>query len=305
MTQTITPKKRFVRMIIISLIFLIIALLIFPMVLQATTLVHPRRITSDVTPTNFGVTLWREVSFETEDGLTLNGWFAPPTHSDGATVLTVHGVAGSRHTFLSDLSFLHFEGYGVLLFDLRNHGTSDGTVTTMSNDEILDVQAAFDFLTQQPEVDADKIVLFGKSMGGAIAIRSMPTLPEARAVMVDTAYTSMEDVVRDGVADLGIPPLFFHHVILRLSNGLSGSNLYEARPIDSVAEIAPRPILFIHGTADPTIPVEHIYELHAAAGEPKELLIVEGAGHIMSAFVEPETYRQRILDFMRNVFDDA
>lgn len=296
--------KRFKTMLFLLLV-LIVVLALVRLGLQAIAFVHPPRFATNLTPSNYNVSTWRDVSFETSDGLTLNGWYVPPQRADGASLLTVHGLGGSRKVFLPELDFLHNSGgYGALLFDLRNHGTSDGDVTTMSNTEILDVQAAYAFLAAQPEV-GDNIVLTGKSMGGAIAIRSMEALPEARGLIVDTAYTSIEDVTRDGIANLGIPPLFFHHVILGLSNLMSGSNLYEARPIDSIASIAPRPVLFIHGTADRTIPVEHIYTLHEAASEPKDLLIVEGADHIMAYTVAPEVYEQRTLDFLSGIFGEA
>lgn len=293
------------RMLLLLLTLVTLIAVLARLGLQAMLFAHPPRFTNAATPSDFGIVNWEAISFETQDGLTLDGWYIAPTRADGATLLFVHGLAGSRHTFLPELDFLHNDGgYGALLFDLRNHGTSDGTVTTMSNAEILDVQAAFAWLALRPDVQIENIVLYGKSMGGATAIRAMPTLPQARALIVDTAYTSMADVTRDGIRNIGIPPLFFHHIILGMTNVLAGSNLYDARPIDSIAYIVPRPILFIHGTADRTIPVQHIYDLHAAAGNPKELLIVEGADHIASHQTDPAIFEQRMLSFLEDVFSN-
>lgn len=273
--------------------------------LQAFALVHPVNLTQNIALAEMAEPGWQSVAFETDDSLTLRGWFIPPTRDDGATLLFVHGLAGSRLNFIAQLDYLLPQGYGALLFDLRNHGESDGRVTTLSNHEIKDVLAAYNFLTNQQRIQPDRIVVFGQSMGGATSIRSMPQLPQARGLIIDTAYTSMHDVVADGVRSTGVPPLFIDDLILLIANVLSGSNLYQARPIDVIADIAPRPILFIHGTADATIPVQHIYDLHEAAADPKDLLIIDGAGHVIAYQTDPDAYSERVLRFLDEIFSNA
>lgn len=286
-------------MIVVMLILVVVAV----GYIQASALVHPRNAPVRFSPDDVGVAMWRDAEFTTEDNLTLRGWFVPPQRDDQATLVFVHGISGNRENFLRQLPFVYAEGYGALLFDLRNHGESDGTITTMAVNEVLDVNAAVDFVSAQAEVDPENIVIFSHSMGGATSIRALPALPQIRGLIVDTAYTSVEEVVSDGVRDVIGRPFFLHHIIIQMSNALSGSNFYESRPIDVVGEIAPRPILFIHGTADRTIPVEHIHDLHEAASEPKELLIVEDAGHIMAHSFEPDIYEERVLTFLENIFE--
>lgn len=270
--------------------------------LFANQFVHPRHYAVQASPDVINITNWRDVTFDTADGLTLRGWFVPSQRADKTTILFVHGISGNRTNFLEQVHYLYEQGYGALLFDLRNHGSSDGNITTMGENEVLDVQAAYAFLAEQPEIESENVVIFSHSMGGATAILALPTLPQIRGLIVDTAYTSMEDVTHDGVRNVIGGSFFVHHLILSLSNRLSGHDLYRVRPIDVIGEIAPRPILFIHGRTDTRIPVEHIFALHEAAGEPKDLLIIEGAEHIVSFYVDPTAYKNKVLAFLDGIF---
>lgn len=267
---------------------------------QASILIHPNSpIPTQVLPNIGNPILWQPVRFSTSDDLQLEGWYHPPAEANGASVIFVHGHAGNRAQSLPLAGFLIEAGYGTLVFDLRNHGRSDGDVTTMGLEETKDVQAAYDFLASKPAVDENKIAVFGHSMGGSTAILTMAAIAQLRAVVVDTAFTSMADVVRDGVPlRTGLPPLFFHHLVLRIGNFLARNNLYQVRPIDAVVAMGPRPILLIHGTEDAVIPVHHSQILFEAATGPKEIYIVEGSGHATNYSSNPEEYERRVLSFL-------
>ena len=132
------------------------------------TLVHPARTQPEQTPADYGLQSWEEVSFPTQDGLQLAGWFIPPANDmDGATIIYVHGLGSNRGDLLEQAALLSNQGFGALLFDLRNHGKSQGEITTLGYMESKDVRAAVDYLLSRSDVNPHRIGLVGISMGGA------------------------------------------------------------------------------------------------------------------------------------------
>ena len=305
--QKTTRKLRLIRL---GSFFLFLSVVGFAFILvwlcnlQAKSLVHPRRLAPEKLPTDYGIADWEDVTFTTSDDVRLVGWFLPADeasvqYKDGAAVIFVHGIAGKRDDFLEVGSILVENGYGVLLFDLRNHGESGGDVTTMGLNEVRDVQAAFAFLTQHPEVDPQRIGIYGASMGGATAIRAMARIPEAKVLIADAAYESFQIVLESGVHDFTrITASPFSDLIMWFMADKGDFDPTQVRPIDDIGQISPRPILIIHGTRDPLIGVEHAHHLFEAAGEPKELYLVEGGGHGGLIRIEREEYIERILGFL-------
>ncbi len=110
---------------------------------QARLWVYPVRHVAAETPAEVGLPEWETVSFVTTDGLVLEGWLIAPTGpANGHTLILVHGLSSNRGAMLERAVFLAAAGYQTLLFDLRNHGTSEGTVTTVGYLEGEDVLAA-------------------------------------------------------------------------------------------------------------------------------------------------------------------
>lgn len=292
--------RNLVLFAIVSLTLSVSAVLLFLCYQQARALIFTRAVPLAAyaqTPADSGISSYRDVTFTTPDGLALQGWFIPPP-SGGATILFVHGHGGGRNQFINQTRLLSDEGYGMLLFDLRNSGTSDGTVTSMGYYETDDVLTAFAWLKAQPEVDA--IVLYGGSMGGATAIRAMARLPEARALIVDTAYTSLRDVVGDGVTlRTDFPASPFAEIIVLMAGNMADADLFAVRPIDDIARVAPRPLLIMHGTHDEVIPFAHAQRLYDAAGEPKTLYVIENGIHGDSYQRDPERYWETVLPFLQ------
>lgn len=292
--------KRLRNLILFTGVSLFVALLIVGSYLsyqQAVVLVHPPQYR--LPPPPAALDSVRDVTFITEDNLTLRGWFAPPATTPGAAVLFVHGHGGSRAQFDDEAVLVASMGYGVLVFDLRNHGTSEGERTTMGLYEVRDVRAAFEFIIAQPEIDPDRVVIYGQSMGGATAIQATAQLPRVRGLIVDTAYTTLPAVISDGVTTLsGLPPFPWAQMTVAFAETMSDVDMSAVRPIDAVGQIAPRPILFLHGTADNTIRPAHSRELYAAAGEPKTLVIVEGGGHGNLYDVAPAVFEAEVLNLL-------
>jgi dipeptidyl aminopeptidase/acylaminoacyl peptidase len=293
------------NLVLFGIVTLTVSLLIMAIwlcVQQAYAFVYPTRAKVTGTPSDYGIANWRNITLTTVDDIELQGWLLLPINQKvkNPGVLFVHGIAGNRTFGMAHALYLLEAGYIVLVFDLRNHGNNIDGLTTMGIREIGDVKAAFTFLASQPEVDPAQITVFGHSMGGATAILAMVELPSAKALIVETSYTSLIDVVNDGIRSLNLPPLFFGDFILFVTKTLTNENMYDISPIDAIGKIAPRPILFIHGTNDSTIPFEHTELLYQTAQEPKSIWLVPNAGHSQVFAVAPGEYKQRILEFLQN-----
>ena len=268
---------------------------------RAMALVHPGRSQPARTPADRGVERWEEVRFSSPDGLQLAGWFIPPgPQAGGATLIFLHGLGGNRGEFLDEAAMLNSHGYGALLLDMRNHGHSEGTVTTMGYAEVADVEGAVTYLLARPEVNPERIGLIGGSMGSAVAIRAAARIPEIRAVVAQSAFSSLEENVSQGVRALtGLDPFPFAPLVIWFGEREAGIRLRQVRPIDDVGQIGPRAIMLIHGERDPVIDVSNSLRLYQAAREPKALYLIPDAGHGGLYAADPAEFERRVAGFLR------
>jgi fermentation-respiration switch protein FrsA (DUF1100 family) len=119
-----------------------------------------------------------------------------------------------------------------------------------------------------------------------------------RAVVAESAYTSMQDNLASGVRSLAnLPPFPFAPLIVWWGERESGIDLNQVRPVDVIGSISPRPVLLVHGALDELIPPENAQQLYQAAGEPKEIYIVETVGHGGFPQLGGEAYREKIAGF--------
>ena len=236
------------------------------------------------------------VTFQTEDGLTIYGWYAPG--ESGQVILMFHGHGGNRDVLLVHADYLLDSGYGLLLVDFRNRGDSDGDLTSMGYNEIKDARSAYNFLMSQDDVE--QIVIWGHSMGGAVASRLMSEV-DADGLIVDATFTDFPAVVRTGVIARGLPPTPITEILLMMYGVIAGIDWDDVRPIENMASID-KPILLLHGSDDPVIPVDNAYQL-AGANPNVNLIVIEGGGHSDLLVIEPEQYLQAILTYLDQVWN--
>ncbi|HST54044.1 MAG TPA: alpha/beta fold hydrolase [Pyrinomonadaceae bacterium] len=235
----------------------------------------------------------RAVEFHSDSGATLRGWFLPGEKGKGAVVL-MHGVRGSRLNTLSRARFLSAAGYTVLLFDFQAHGESGGEHITTGYLESRDARAAVDFVRAQ--APGERIGVVGVSMGGAAFALAEPA-PDVQAVVFELVYPTIEQAIDDRLRlNLGGWAVVFRPLMtaqLRLRLGISARDLH---PIDHVARVA-APKLFIAGADDRHTTLEESRQLFAAATEPKELWVVDGAHHQDLHELKGNEYESRVLGF--------
>ncbi|HSD85197.1 MAG TPA: alpha/beta fold hydrolase, partial [Anaerolineae bacterium] len=124
-----------------------------------------------------------EVTFKGGDDLTLAGWFAPP--QNGATIILLHGYGGNRTAMIWHARKLVEAGYGVLLYDERASGESEGQRRSYGWEDPEDVAGALRYLSERPEVDAQRIAIAGCSIGAQIALQAAARYPALKAVWAD------------------------------------------------------------------------------------------------------------------------
>jgi alpha-beta hydrolase superfamily lysophospholipase len=234
------------------------------------------------------------VSFVTEDGLTLRGWWFPRPETD-RVVVGATGHKGTKPDLLGIGSGLWRAGYNVLLFDYRGCGESDPAPLSVGFYEQRDLRAAIAW--SRGRVPGARLGLVGFSMGAALSILAAATDPTIRVVVADSAYATLQGVVANAYGRYRVPSWPFLALSDRYNGWRYGYRYGALRPVAVVGQLAPRPLLIIHGTRDAVTPVAHAHHLYDAAGEPKEVWIAEGAHHCGAYFQDRERYVARVAAF--------
>jgi alpha-beta hydrolase superfamily lysophospholipase len=161
------------------LVFLARALAVLPALLLAgcTGLIFQPLTDHLLTPDRIGLA-WRDVAFTTADGVRLHGWFLPASAPRQGSVLFLHGNAENISTHIASVAWLPDAGFDVLLFDYRGYGRSAGRPSLDGLQR--DFDAALGTLLAMPEVDPQRVVVFGQSLGGALAITALASSPRKR-----------------------------------------------------------------------------------------------------------------------------
>ena len=250
---------------------------------------------------------FQDVEFLTRgNNTTLRGWFiqsANETH----TLIFVHGLNNNRagDEALDLASRLSKEGFSVLMFDLRGHGTSDDGRVSGGYFEQNDLLGAYDFLVNRG-VHSNQIGIVGFSLGAAISILTAAKEPAIKAVVSDTTYADISDlIVQEVDRTTSLPkwiiPIFKPGTIL-VANLLYGIKIGELVPEQSVVDIK-YPILIIHGMEDTRIPSAHSVRVHAASHPDSEIWLVPNVEHIDSFLTYPDEYTDRLIDYFTKQLD--
>jgi len=229
---------------------------------------------------------YEAVEFAGTDDVVLHGWFFPAVGAALGTIVHCHGNAGNITGHFEHVRWLPAEGWNVLCFDYRGYGRSTGRPTRAGT--IADAHAAIAYVQARPNVDVSRVVVLGQSLGGAVATVAVAQAPLVRGLAVEGAFRDYRTEARF----VGRQSVLMAPVAGVLSKALVSQGL---DPIDWVARIAPRPTMFVCGTEDRIVDCQQTVALHEAAGDPKELHVIEGGGHTDS-MLRPEG-RRRFLEF--------
>jgi uncharacterized protein len=230
-------------------------------------------------PSEVGLAGVEPVTFDTDDGIRLHGWFVPSRRSPAITLAVFNGNGGNR-AYRSGLARAFGErGVAVLLFDYRGYGGNDGRPTEAGL--ASDARAARAYLAARADVDMRRVIYFGESLGAAVAIRLAVDHPPA-ALVLRSPFTSMADVGRVHYPFLPVRWL-----------------LRDRFPsLERIAQVS-SPVLVIAGDRDRVVPIEQSRQLYAAASAPKRLVIISGADHNDEALAEGPEVIQATLQLLQ------
>ena len=231
------------------------------------------------TPAEWGLS-FEDVHFQASDGARLHGWYVPGDSQ--VTWLWFHGNAGNISHRLEDLMLLRTNlGVNVFLFDYRGYGLSEGQVSEEGT--YRDATGALDYVLSRQDVDPQKIVYFGRSLGAAVAVWLAAEHPPYGLVL-ESPFTSVKDM-----AQKAFPRLPLHLLVRTKYDSLS--------KIGSLSS----PLLILHGDEDEIVPFTQGQRLYDAASEPKSFYRIAGAAHNNTYIIGGEPYFRALADFVESL----
>lgn len=274
------PRKGWLRLLwtlLVSGATVYVGFGLYLYVFQARQIYFPQLPSHPVqaTPAKIGLA-FEPLKLKTADGETLDAWYIP---SPGArrTLLYLHGNGGNIAHRFDPIGVFHQLGLNVLIFDYRGYGASTGKPDEAGT--YADAEAAWNYLTRVRGAQPGEIVLFGESLGGAIAAW-LAAHQRPAGLILYASLTSVQDMARE------LFPLYPSRLLVR----------YRYDTLGSLAGIA-CPLLIMHSAEDEIIPFSHGKALFEAAREPKHLLVLAG-GHNDALLVSRDVYARGVNEFL-------
>ena len=240
----------------------------------------------ETTPKSFYIhyeDVWLPIKIGTNKFEYVHGWWMPAKKPEAKVLLYLHGNALNVGANVAHAHRFHKLGFSVLLIDYRGYGRSQGSFPNEVQ-VYEDAAVAWKHLVQQKRIAPSQIVIYGHSLGGGVAIDLAVKNPDAAGLIVESSFTSVRDVI-------------FH----RNSFGMFPVELILTQRFESIKKVPllQVPVLFIHGTADTTIPSFMSQKLYNAAPKSKQLLLVPEAGHNNVAEIANSQYIRAVKSFLQ------
>ncbi|TVS12016.1 MAG: alpha/beta hydrolase [Wenzhouxiangella sp.] len=268
---------------VMTLVAVYAALLLLLFVFQSRLVFLPHVGGRDLaaSPTQVGLD-YQEVWLDTADDERLHAWWLPHPEARGALHFS-HGNAGNISHRLDSLAIFHELGLSVLIYDYRGYGQSSGRVGEEGLD--LDAEAAWRWMVDEADVPPERIVLFGRSMGGAVAARLAGQV-EAGALILESTFTSVPDIA--GEIYWWLPVRWLARIRLDARAALADCD---------------QPTLIVHSRDDEIVPFSHAEGLLEAAPSSARLLEIRGS-HNTGFLTSGDLYRDGLDEFLTDHLDD-
>jgi fermentation-respiration switch protein FrsA (DUF1100 family) len=235
------------------------------------------------TPDQIGLS-YKSVSFKAPDGVKLSGWFIPADSPRGV-VMFCHGNAGNISHRLESIEIFHGLRLSTFIFDYRGYGASEGIPSEEGS--YLDAKGAWNYLIEHEGLGPSDIILFGRSLGGAVAAwLARQYLP--KALIIESTFTSAPDLAGE---------LYFYLPTKFLCK-------YKYNALDAIRKVQ-CPVLIVHSQEDRIVPFRHGRKLFDAANDPKVFLEISGShneGFITSSSVYINGLKAFLDQVDRNIF---
>lgn len=274
---------------------LLLAFILSGLLTACTSLFFQPQSKEYMTPDAIGLA-YQDVYFPGAEGQMLHAWWLPAKDKAAGTVLFLHGNAENITTHIASVYWLPAQHYNVLLLDYRGYGRSQGEPSIVG--ALEDINSAMKHLLQRADVDPERIVMLGQSLGGALSIYYVAHSPyrhNIKALIVESSFASYRDISREKLASFWLTWPLQWPLSFTIDDSYS--------PLYVVEQVSPIPLLVIHGDKDRVAPLHHGQELFDAAQQPKEFWVVPGGGHI-DAF-RRKGYQERLVQYLQQVLERA
>lgn len=271
--------------VVVALAYIAVCVLLF---FQQTRFIFFPSPAIQTTPEFFNLSyqeVWLPVSTRAGKVERMHGWWIPAARDNAKVLLYLHGNGINIGANIAHAYRFYQLGFSVLIMDYRGYGRSEGGFPTESR-VYQDAAFAWDYLVKKREIQPSQIFIYGHSLGGAIAIDLAVKHPEAAGLIVESSFSSIREIVEHQRRFWMFPV-----------------DLILNQRFDSITKVRSlqMPVLFIHGTADLMVPAAMSQLLYAAAPEPKQLVLIPGAGHNDVAEVAGSQYLQAVQRFVEQV----
>ena len=286
--------------------------------LMAWSLLRPPRMTDGkaawllrrLSPGDLGLP-YEDVSFSVRDERTgqrlrLAAWWIPAAEgarpSENCVVL-LPGYADAKVGVIAWAPVWHVLGFNILALDPRAHGDSGGHESTAGYFERHDINQVIDRLRGERPAATRQVVLFGASLGAAVAVAAAALRDDVAAVVLESPFADFRAASAAHMDLLGLPGGFLQSAALRLAERMSGANFDDVRPIDVLRSVR-CPALVIAPTDDVFLPPADAAAFESALAArppgsgPGEIWRVEGARHLLGVHADDEAYARRLQDFL-------
>ena len=262
--------------IIICLILAVYGAVSLYLLFNQTRMVYEPDSHIAATPDQKGYDEYEHVTLTTEDNIKLDGWYIPSKENHGV-ILFCHGNTGNISHRFETIDMLHLMGFSVFIFDYRGYGQSEGHPSEQGT--FLDAKAALAYLIQQRGVPENEVIIFGRSLGGAIATW-LSSQSNAKALIIESSFLSIPELGQQ------------HYPLLPIK--LIASIRYDSKQHIQNVQC---PILVIHSKDDEVIPFNHGQGLYEHAKGDKEMLVIHGR-HGDGFIYSGKVYTEGLKDFL-------
>lgn len=292
-------KRRWIGITAITLVLVIIIGIIGLAGYVGWSLSHPVSKPITVRPEQVQLD-YKDIEFSSKwENTLLRGWLIPVGDTKDRIVIMAHGYSQNRSNekpMMPTAKALHDQGIAVLMFDFRNAGESEGTLTSVGQFEYYDLLGAIEFAKSQ---GYRQIGLYGLSMGAATSLNAAADSPDVQAVVADSPFADLSTYLKENLPVWsGLPPFPFTPLIMWEIPLLTGIDPNEVKPVESIAHLKDRPVLLIHAEGDDKIPASHSEQIYQNSGSPLTTFwLAPGTKHVGTYEAVPDAYLAKVIEF--------
>lgn len=247
--------------------------------------------------------VYQVIDESTGGKMRISGWWIPTPGARGRCAVILHGYSDSKVGGIAWAPMLRAMGFNILALDLRAHGESGGVYTSAGFWERHDLSQVIDQTKTERAKDFEQIILFGVSIGAAVAAATAAMRSDLQAVILESPFADFHNAAARHGSNLGTPGPFFQEPAYRLAQWIAKADFNAVRPVEMIPKIR-CPVLLIQSGDDPFVSPEDQAELRRAiqscASKPIPGVCWElpGVHHVIGMRVHPEEYSRQIRDFI-------